>query len=148
MHKLLNTTKHIGLFVLLCFSTLCFATEKSIQFSSPNNKIFVSRKNPVFTLTLHSNPTTGFSWAIKSYDKNLISLVDHKFIAPKNKKLIGAPGYEVWTFKFKANKGNAAVNPVGHIIMKHRRPWTKNGATTKSFVVEYSRLIRKGSVGK
>lgn len=125
--------KKLLLTTTLLTSLCAFPAENTPIFNSPKNKIIVSQKNPTFTITLQSNPTTGFSWKLKSYDKNLVTFVDHKFIAPQNKKLMGAPGYELWTFK--ANKGNYKVNQVGHVKMEYARPWTKEGATLKSFVV-------------
>lgn len=123
--------KKLFLLILCWIFTAGWALEKPIPFNTPDKKIIISKKNPVFTLTLPSNPTTGFSWKIRSYNKNLLTLIDHEFVAPKNKKLMGAPGYEVWTFK--ANKKHFAVNRVVHIVMEYRRPWTKEGATTQSF---------------
>ena len=126
------------LFTATLLSSLCiFSAENTAVFNSPKNKIIVSQKMPIFTITLKSNPTTGFSWKLKSYDKGLITYIDHKFVASQNKKLIGAPGYEVWTFK--ANKANDRVNQVGHVSMEYARPWTKEGAITQSFIIVVKR---------
>ncbi len=125
--------KKLLLTTTLLSSFCAFSAENTPVFNSPQDKIIVSQKNPVFTITLQSNPTTGFSWKLNSYDKGLVTFVGHKYVAPQNKKLMGAPGYETWTFK--ANKGDYRVNQVGHVKMEYARPWTKEGATVKSFIV-------------
>jgi len=58
---------------------------------------------PVFSIKLKSNPTTGFLWYLRSYDANVLEPVKHTFEPAANKKLIGAPGYEIWTFRVKPN---------------------------------------------
>lgn len=123
------------LFIISTFvlSLSAFAGEKEPVFNSPKNAIVVTQKEPVFTITLQSNPTTGFSWNLISYDKNLVELLNHKYVAPENKKLMGAPGYEIWVFK--AKKATYAVNQVGHVVMSYARPWTKEGATKESFMI-------------
>ena len=124
--------KIIVLFGLL-FCVTTFADEKTPVFNSPKEKIVVLQKQPTFTITLQSNPTTGFSWKLDKYDSKLVSFVSQQHVAPKNKKLMGAPGYDVWTFK--AIKANYRVNQVGHITLVYARPWTKDGATKVTFTV-------------
>lgn len=116
--------------MILLFSLLL---SFSIFAAKKENQIIVSQKKPVFNIVLKSNPTTGFSWKLKSYNQNLITFVRHRFIAPQNKKLMGAPGCE--EFIFKANKGSYRVNQVGYIKLEYIRPWTNVGATSKTFVV-------------
>ena len=72
----------------------------------------------LFTVTLCSNPTTGFSWSelARIGDQSVLQQTDHKFIAPQAKGMMGAPGNEVWTFKaFK--KGQTIIS------MEYGRPW-------------------------
>src|SRR3990167_4993944 len=108
----------ISFSLLFCVAT--FAVEKTPIFNSPKQKIIVSQNQPTFTITLQSNPTTGFSWNLGKYDSKLVSFVSHQFVAPQNKKLMGAPGYDVWTFK--AIKATYRVNQVGHITLVYARP--------------------------
>src|SRR6056297_3167536 len=69
-----------------------------VQFTSSKKAILVNEKQPQFSITLQSNPTTGFSWFLSKYNGKLIQIVSHKYIAPSS-KLMGAPGHEVWTFR-------------------------------------------------
>lgn len=127
--------KLILLCSLLCSTTLFANTTdaKTAVYTAKDKKIVVSQQNPTFTIQLSSNPSTGFSWKLVKYDDKLISLVDHKFIAPKNKKMLGAPGYETWTFK--AIKAHYYVNQVGHVVLQYARPWSKEGATKTTFMI-------------
>lgn len=122
--------------LFLSFSSIASNTTAP-TFSSPHNKIIVTPNNPEFTITLQSNKTTGFSWnwAPTQYDKNIIALVSHQYIAPQNKKLMGAPGYETWTFKAIYPATPFRVNQVGHVRMMYARPWTKDGAAQTNFIV-------------
>jgi predicted secreted protein len=57
----------------------------------------------VFTITLDSNATTGFSWTemVKIADGNILKQTAHQYIAPKindDKPATGMAGIEEWTF--------------------------------------------------
>jgi len=71
-----------------------------------------------FTMTLCSNPTTGYQWSESATisEPSVLQQVDHKFIPPEDKDLAGAPGQEVWTFKaLKAGTSTASF--------EYSRPW-------------------------
>ena len=127
--------KKVFLIFLIIFSVVSFADD-NVQ------PVFTDNKNPIkvsqgqtFAITLQSNATTGYSWKwdATTFDQNLVTLVSHKYIAPQNKKMVGAPGYEVWTFK--AKPADYRVMQMGHIVMEYQRPWEKTPGTTKTFVV-------------
>jgi predicted secreted protein len=75
---------------------------------------------------LKSNATTGYSWflADDSYAERLTA-VDRKYVAPTT-KLMGASGYEVWTFKAKNN--SPLVPAITKINFAYARPWEANPA--------------------
>jgi inhibitor of cysteine peptidase len=70
-----------------------------------------------FTVTLCSNPTTGFQWSESSQisDPTVVQQLDHKSLPPET-ELVGAPGKEAWTFK-AVKKGTSTVS------MEYSRPW-------------------------
>lgn len=77
------------------------------------------------TLTLESNPTTGYFWYAK-YDKDLLSLVSKDFIPTTN--LLGAGGVE--RFNFRALKqGKTSIK------MLYSRNWKKKINIEKEFLV-------------
>lgn len=107
--------------------------KEKVVFSDPSAAIIVDKSNPVFKIILQANPTTGYSWSLKNYDHNLIMPVKHKYYPPKGKKLLGAPGYEKWTFKVLP-KG-FFVSHMTIITLVYVRPWDGQGAQVTNFRV-------------
>jgi inhibitor of cysteine peptidase len=84
-----------------------------------------------FTITLGSNPTTGFQWesAVIS-DQGVITETSHQFVGPEDENLVGAAGRDVWTFQ-ALKKGTSTVS------IAYSRPWEggEKGVWTFSGVV-------------
>lgn len=109
-------------------------SQQRIAFTDPLRPIMVTRSKPVFAVTLKSNPTTGYSWLLRSYDKNLITPVSRKFYPATNKKfMIGAPGYEKWIFRIKPL--GFVVPQTTSITLVYVRPWDDQSAQTINFRV-------------
>ena len=117
--------KNLFLIVMLTFSAITYAaqttttTNKNI-YTEDSLNILATADQPQFTLKLKSNPTTGYSWFLREYDGNVLTPIKHIFQAPDS-KLMGAPGYEIWTFR---------VKPTGFLVpqqttirMIYARPW-------------------------
>jgi inhibitor of cysteine peptidase len=115
----------------LGFSAFVFADGGVCSEDKPN--AMVSAKQPQFTVELKSNPTTGYSWFLSTYDPSLIAPVKHQFVAPDT-KLVGAAGYQRWVFRVKP-----AAFVVPHqftIKFIYARPWdTKETAREVTFQV-------------
>ena len=96
--------------------------------------ITVSEAMPEFVVKLKSNPTTGYSWFLRDYNSNLLTPVKHVYEAATDKKLVGAAGYELWTFRVRAA---ATVVPQQTMIrFVYTRPWqTEDTGTQKVFKV-------------
>jgi len=124
----------ITLFTIL-FSLTTFAqnTKESTTFSSPDRPIIVSASNPSFTLHLKSNPTTGFFWYLGKYDDYQVSATDHEYLTPEDKKMVGAPGQETWTFNLQKSAFN--VPRIFKIHFTYARPWTTANATDVTFTI-------------
>ena len=97
--------------------------------------IAVTSQQPEFTLKLKSNPSTGYSWFLREYDSSLLKAVKHKYEKPEE-KLMGASGYEVWTFRVKP-KG-FTVPQQTTVRMVYTRPWQTDSATQLVFRVSTS----------
>lgn len=115
MKKLLSTI----IFLSVVCTSLCSAAPTKIK------NYLITKANPTLTLTLPSNPTTGYSWFLIAYNKSLLNLVSHKYTpssATKNgKQLVGAGGYETWQFKATQN---ALIAPqITYIKLAYTRPW-------------------------
>ncbi|HVW66619.1 MAG TPA: protease inhibitor I42 family protein [Candidatus Peribacteraceae bacterium] len=70
-----------------------------------------------FTITLDSNPTTGFSWT-PSYDKTMFALDSSTYIAP-NSSALGAGGQAQFTF-------HALKSGTADITFAYSRSWETN----------------------
>ena len=67
-------------------------------------------------VTLESNATTGYSWALfQNSDEGVLNKTGNEYIAPQT-TLIGAGGKEEWTFK-ALKKGTSTIS------MGYSRPW-------------------------
>lgn len=97
-------------------------------YTQDKTNIVVSVDSPEFTIKLESNPTTGYSWFLHEYNATLVQPVKREFIQG-DKKLIGSPGYDLWTFKIK---------PAGFIVPQqttirfaYARPWEGSENSTQ-----------------
>ena len=75
-----------------------------------------------FTVTLCSNPTTGFEWmeSAQISDQTILQQTAHEFVPPEAEEdappAPGTPGQEVWTFE-ALTKGTSTIS------MEYSRPW-------------------------
>ncbi len=75
------------------------------------------------TVTLGSNPTTGFKWSefAEISDETIIQQVSHMFVGPGIDKPPGTPGEEVWIFK-ALKRGTTTT------LLEYGRPWVEEDA--------------------
>jgi len=113
----------ISLCLFACSSAVSVAA--SCDDFMKNQHISKEVKVPVdgsLTVTLCSNPTTGFQWAESAQisDQTVLQQMGHKFVAPEAKgdepPAPGTAGQEVWTFK-------ALKEGTSTISMEYSRPW-------------------------
>jgi inhibitor of cysteine peptidase len=103
----------------------------------------VSSDKPVFVIKLKSNPTTGYSWFLRESNPALFEAVKHQYEAPADKKLMGASGYELWTFRAKS--AAFAVPQQTTIRFVYTRPWEiSENATQLVFKVATVSVGSKG----
>ena len=72
-----------------------------------------------FTVTLCSNPSTGFEWeSAQISDQTVLQQIDHKFVGPESEPPPppGTPGEEIWTFQ-------ALKQGTSTISLEYSRPW-------------------------
>ena len=117
----------VGLMVVLALSLLACSTASKGTSVEVSIDDFMNQKNisqqvavpagGVLTVTLGSNPTTGFKWILaKISDETVLKQEgESEFVLPE-KQIPGASGKEVWTFQ--ALKAGTAT-----ISMEYSRPW-------------------------
>lgn len=120
--------------LLLCMllSNASLAAESTEYYTEDKPNIMVSKDHPQFTLKLKSNPTTGYSWYLREYNSRVITPIKQSF-EPSKQQLIGAPGYEFWTFKVKPD--GFVVPQQMMIRMIYARPFSTDGGTQVIFRV-------------
>lgn len=91
-------------------------------------RINVAKNQNKFHITLPSNPTTGYQWAVKAYDKSLFTLVASDYNAPKT-RLIGAGGEMVFTFELIKGVSRPKSSS---ILLIYARPWQPGVGTLKT----------------
>lgn len=126
---------------LLIISNITFAQTKSNVYDESKLAVTVSAGKPTFIIKLKSNPTTGYSWFLREYHPTFLVPIRHKFETPTDKNLMGAPGYEVWTFRVKPE---AFVVPQQTLIrLVYVRPWETPGRT-QQVVFRVSSVVVSG----
>ena len=82
--------------------------------------IMVSKNQPVFIIKLDSNPSTGYTWLLRDYDKSVLVPVKRQY-TPPDSRLMGASGYELWTFRVKQEVFTVPQRTTLRFI--YERPW-------------------------
>jgi inhibitor of cysteine peptidase len=72
----------------------------------------------MLTVTLGSNPTTGFSWGDTAQvaDASILEQMSYELVGPEDSSVVGAGGSEVWVFK-ALKSGTTTVS------FAYSRPW-------------------------
>jgi len=114
MHK-----KQITVILIIAVSVILFFVLFFGIKNAKSERIIETALNKNFTISLVSNPTTGYQWQIvRQMDTGLLELLNSKFIAPET-NLVGAPGHEEWSFK-AIKKGKTIIS------FAYSRPWEKD----------------------
>jgi inhibitor of cysteine peptidase len=112
------------MFMFIFFMSSIFASETIPTYTQDKTGFSVSVQNKEFIIKLKSNPTTGYTWFLTDYNAGLLEPVKQVFEAAANKKMIGASGYELWTFRMKPS---AFVVPQQTLIrFVYSRPWEQS----------------------
>ncbi len=107
-----------------------FAAAKSEipVYTEQKTSVLATANQPKFIIKLKSNPTTGYSWFLKEYNTHYLEPVKHEFQAAENRQRVGAPGYEVWTFKLKPAAFAVPLQTTLRFV--YARPWEKSSQST------------------
>ena len=94
----------------------------------------VTASENTFVVTLQSNPTTGYQWAIKKYDQSFLKLTSAEYLAPTNRHLMGAPGQMVFHFAIKKGVVRPKTTAIGFV---YQRPWESKAGKAKQVVIHF-----------
>jgi len=90
------------------------------------------RQGQVLVVTLDSNPTTGYSWAVAAVDTAILAQAgDPVYRGPDDQKtpLVGAGGSE--TFRFTAPSAGSTT-----LRLEYRRPWEKDQPAAQTYTLQ------------
>jgi inhibitor of cysteine peptidase len=122
--------RHLAGTLIIAVSVILFFVMYLTIRVAKNDKIIETAAGKSFTISLDSNPTTGYQWQIaREMDTGLLELIGSQYIATKT-GIVGAPGKEQW--HFKAIKEGKAI-----ISFSYARSWEKDElpTQTESFIV-------------
>lgn len=120
---------------LITATTVTFAKEVSKPktetaiYTEEKTNFSIAANQPTFIIKLKSNPTTGYSWFLREYDDSLITPVKHSFEKVSEGNLMGAPGYELWTFTIKPAGFTVPQQTILRFV--YTRPWQSNDGSTQ-----------------
>ena len=80
------------------------------------------------SVTLLSNPTTGYTWSAVVEDENIATFTGSEFNGPDTEGLVGAGGTETLYFRTE-NPGTTNVKLI------YSRPWSNEVANTHTAVI-------------
>jgi len=136
---LFSTVVVVSLFLVACSPaeqpSLAVSCDRFMEVKHITREIDVSAGD-TFSVTLCSNPTTGFQWShfAQISNQSVLEQTDHQFSLPENGNqppAIGAPGQEIWTFK-------ALKKGTGTVSMEYSRPWAGGEKGEWTFVLNVS----------
>lgn len=131
----------LGLVSSLAILTACGSTEAN-GMDSPSQPVvqptvespdrgptsLEMRVGEMFTVSLDSNPTTGYRWVVgQGYDDGLLELVEDRF--ETDSKLVGAPGKQLLVFKAEAWGTN-------EFSLEYKRPWEDDVLESRRYIVD------------
>ena len=80
-----------------------------------------------FTISLPSNPTTGYAWSFDApYDEKVLILSSDTFANPEAEGVTGAPGRRILTFSV-VGPGRSGIR------LGYKRPWERNTRPSRVF---------------
>ena len=112
--------------VVLLFSLNAQAADNNMTLSIP-------KQQKQFQIALPANPTTGFQWTIKDFDKQLLRLKKSEYNAPVAKRM-GAGGKMVFTFE----RIKDTFPKQTEIVFQYARSWESKDSTLKRVTIEFS----------
>ena len=87
-----------------------------------------------FQISLSANPTTGYQWSVKEYDKTLFKLKSSYYQRPQS-KLIGAGGKMVYTFALRKRQHYPQQTKM---LFSYARAWEPNSVSSQKVIVNFS----------
>ena len=118
----------LGILAVSGFACGSVSDEVCVTASCSGKEVEVAVGGSV-TVTLASNPSTGFSWAlVENSDESVLQEADHQYVPPDTTgtPVLGKGGEEVWIF-------NALKEGTSTISMEYKQPWDVDAEPAETF---------------
>jgi len=113
--KLMRTMVVMSFFLVMALFSSCGTNGTSLTEADSGKRITV-KSGDVITLTLESNPTTGYSWQVIGINNAILMQVGEVEYESDGRNIPGAGGVEA--FRFEAIGNGDAMLELGYM-----RPW-------------------------
>lgn len=99
----------------------------SLEADTKNHCPLTMYRGQELTLSLRSNPSTGFRWVVKDAANGVLkSLGPEVYSHPEDAGLVGSAGQSTWRYKAE-QLGN------GRLLMVYQQPWEPYVVPAKTF---------------
>lgn len=88
-----------------------------------------------FQVELPANPSTGYQWALQTYDKDLLTLTGSHYVGKKT-HLMGAGGVMVFNFKCNEKMSRPAHTT---LLFTYARSWEKAAVKTSKVEIVFEK---------
>lgn len=105
----------------------CLFLASFLVFSSNVQTVDIAATSKQFVLVLPANPTTGYQWTVKQYDKTRLLLTSSNYRAPDSMRM-GAGGQMAFTF---SRVKNTPFPKTTRIVFRYARSWEPASGTIK-----------------
>ena len=118
----------IAMIISLVSMAGCKAQPVKISETDNGKSISVSVGNQL-EVSLSGNPTTGYSWEVKSVDATILEQVGEPQFSSDNPNLVGSGGIQTFTFDVKKS-GSVTLELIYH------RPWETDVEPLQTFSIQ------------
>jgi predicted secreted protein len=125
----------IALTLGLIVSTPCHATTKPdiLTADTAEKSFLVTVDNPIISIPIESNRTTGYNWYLEEYNDKLIQPLESQYTTSHEglqASMVGAPGVTTW--KFKVLESAFRVPTVTKVVLRYAKSWSHTASITKT----------------
>ena len=118
----------LGVLLVSGFACGSVSDDVCVKASCSGHEVKVAAGGSV-TVTLDSNPSTGFSWAlVENSDESVLQEAGHEYVAPETSgtPVPGKGGEEVWVFT-ALREGKSTIS------MDYKQPWDEDTEPADTF---------------
>ncbi|MCO7572050.1 protease inhibitor I42 family protein [Pseudomonas protegens] len=117
----------LALFSLALLSACASQPKQNVSVDNQNQCPLHLHNGQTLTLTLPSNPTTGYRWAIQDSAGGILRKVSPEVYSnPEDTGLVGSGGQSTWRFQ-------AFATGQGRLLLTYQQPWAPEEAPVKAF---------------